>query len=294
MGLVPTPEHAWAKESIGSIAGIMTNYLDLEAILRIAHGTSDHISNDGSAERKMPVEIEVMKDQKRDPAARVCVQRFEIGEVVPKIGIIRDSAFQFYYPENIEALEAAGADLVFTSPLDEKEPPPMDALYIGGGFPETHARELSANASYREHLRTLAQNGFPIYAECGGLMFLGKALVMADITYPMAGIFPLTFELYQRPQGHGYTIHKVIGQNPFFEIGTEIKGHEFHYSKATQYSGDPDCLVFQVKRGAGLLEKRDGICYQNVLATYTHIHALGTPLWAKAMVDTAISYRQSN
>jgi cobyrinic acid a,c-diamide synthase len=293
MGLVPTPEHAWAKESIGSIAGIMSKYLDLEAILRIAHGDSDHISKESVCENGMPIEIKASKNQGDEAQGKICVQRFEIGDVVPRIGIIRDSAFQFYYPENLEALEAAGAELTFTSPLDEKEPPPMDALYIGGGFPETHASELSENISYREHLRMLAQNGFPIYAECGGLMYLGKSLVMADGTYPMVGVFPLTFELYQKPQGHGYTIHKVIGQNPFFEIGTEIKGHEFHYSKATQYLGDPDCLVFQVKRGAGLIEKRDAICYQNVLATYTHVHALGTPLWAKAMVDTAISYKQS-
>jgi cobyrinic acid a,c-diamide synthase len=293
MGLVPTPEHDWANESIDSIAGVISKYLDLEAIISIAHGNYDYFGKDRPAEDGLLTEIESSKKLGDDQETNVCVQRFEIGAVIPKIGIIRDSAFQFYYPENIEALEAAGAELVFTSPLDEKEPPPMDALYIGGGFPETHAKALSDNVSYRDRIRTLAENGLPIYAECGGLMYLGKSLMMEDKMYPMVGIFQLIFDLHQRPQGHGYTIHEVIGKNPFFEIGTEIKGHEFHYSKATQYMGDPDCFVFQVKRGAGLIEKKEGICYKNVLATYTHVHALGTPLWAKAMVDAAISYRQS-
>jgi cobyrinic acid a,c-diamide synthase len=294
MGLVPTPEHAWAKESIASIAAVISKYLDLDAIARIAHGKPDHSSQEGTAEKGTPIEIGATKDQTGDPGATVCVQRFEIGDVVPKIGIIKDSAFQFYYPENIEALEAAGAELVFTSPLDEKVPPSMDALYIGGGFPETHAEALSENISYRERLKMLAETGFPIYAECGGLMYLGNALVMAENTYPMVGIFPLVFDLHKKPQGHGYTINKVIGGNPFFEVGAEIKGHEFHYSRAMNAQVDIDSLVFHVQRGAGLMDGKDGICFKNVLATYTHIHALGTPSWAKAMVDVAISYKQSS
>ena len=109
----------------------------------------------------------------------------------------------------------------------------------------------------------------------------------------MVGIFPLNFDLHKKPQGHGYTINKVIGSNPFFEVGAEIKGHEFHYSRATHDQEDLDCLVFKVQRGAGLMDAKDGICFKNVLATYTHIHALGTPSWAKAMVDAAIAYKQS-
>jgi cobyrinic acid a,c-diamide synthase len=292
MGLVPTPEHAWAKESIESIAAVISKYVDLDAIWKIVHGETGDISEERPDAEEITIEMSSAPEQNRDPGSPGCAQRFEIGTLVPKIGIMRDSAFQFYYPENIEALEAAGAELVFTSPLDEKIPPAMDALYIGGGFPETHARELSENISYRNRLKALADSGFPIYAECGGLMYLGNSLVMAEGTYPMAGIFPLIFELYKRPQGHGYTINTVVGKNPFFEIGAEIKGHEFHYSRATQYHGDLDCLVFHVKRGAGLKDGKDGICFKNVFATYTHIHALGTPFWAKSMVDAAISYKK--
>jgi cobyrinic acid a,c-diamide synthase len=295
MGLVPTPEHAWAKESIDAIAAVISKYLDLDAILKIARGGSNGLSPaafDDAPAIEMIRETGALREKRGYPEA-VCVQRFEVGALVPKIGIIRDSAFQFYYPENIEALKAAGAELVYTSPLNETIPPPMDALYIGGGFPETHAEALSENASYRNCLKTLAENGFPIYAECGGLMYLGNSLVVAERTYSMVGVFPLVFELHKKPQGHGYTINTVVGENPFFDVGAEIKGHEFHYSRAAQYHGELDRLVFQVKRGAGLKDGKDGICFKNTFATYTHIHALGTPSWAKAMVDAAVSYRQS-
>jgi len=293
MGLVPTPEHAWAQESIESIAGVIAKYLDLEKIVKIAGGAAEEIVQKSCTESNAALEIGLSAEQKGDRAPNICVQRFEVGELVPKIGIIRDSAFQFYYPENIEALQAAGAELVYTSPLIENVPPQMDALYIGGGFPETHAKVLSEKSAYRETIRVLAEKAFPIYAECGGLMYLGESLIMPEGSFPMVGIFPLTFELHRRPQGHGYTINEVVCENTFFDMGMVIKGHEFHYSKAVKYQGEPDRFAFQVKRGAGIMDGKDGICYQNVLATYTHIHALGTPLWAKAMVDAAISYRSA-
>jgi cobyrinic acid a,c-diamide synthase len=109
----------------------------------------------------------------------------------------------------------------------------------------------------------------------------------------MVGVFPMDFDLHKRPQGHGYTIVKIAQENPYFGIGTEIKGHEFHYSKVVEYRGGMDSFKFQVQRGAGLIDDRDGICYKNVLATYTHIHSLGTPLWAKAVVQNAIAFRDS-
>ncbi len=209
-----------------------------------------------------------------------------------RIGIVRDSAFQFYYPENIEALVSAGAEPVFISPLASNKISPVDAIYIGGGFPETHAEELAENAGFREELKSLAKDGLPIYAECGGLMYLGERLVVGKKSYPMAGVLPVVFGLSKRPQGHGYTIIKVKRENPYFKVGTELRGHEFHYSKVLEWKGDNKDLVFCMKRGTGLINKSDGLCYKNVLATYTHLHALGTPSWAEAMVRNAVSYKK--
>ena len=103
----------------------------------------------------------------------------------------------------------------------------------------------------------------------------------------MTGILPLTFDFFKRPQGHGYTIFKVERENPYFEVGSEIRGHEFHYSKVSQWSGDKNDLVFDMQRGVGIAGDRDGILYKNVLATYTHLHAVGTPQWARALVRRA-------
>ena len=112
---------------------------------------------------------------------------------------MRDSAFQFYYQENIDALISEGAELIYTSPLSDKTIPDIDALYIGGGFPETHAKELSENISYKEELKALAEKGLPIYAECGGLMYLGKGLFLDGVTYDMAGLLPITFGFSKKP-----------------------------------------------------------------------------------------------
>ena len=215
------------------------------------------------------------------------------GPNIPRIGVLRDSAFQFYYPENLEALQNAGAELVFTSPLNESDLPDVDALYIGGGFPETHAEQLDANRTYARKIKRLADEGLPIYAECGGLMYLGDQLILKGAHYAMTGVLPIVFGLSRRPQGHGYTIVRVTHPNPFYAPGTLLKGHEFHYSTVEQWAGSDSDMVFSMERGIGFNHGRDGLCRNNVLATYTHIHALGTPGWAPALVARASRFRTS-
>jgi len=215
-----------------------------------------------------------------------------IEKPVVRIGVIRDSAFQFYYPENIDALGDGGAEIVYISPLKDPELPELDALYIGGGFPETHAEQLSANKTFNCQLKALAEDGFPIYAECGGLMYLGEQLVLDSKSYPMVGILPVTFDFFKRPQGHGYTIIKVEGKNPYYDVGSEIRGHEFHYSRVSKRDSQKSDLVFRMQRGAGIEKDRDGILYKNVLATYSHVHALGTPGWAPALIRNAIKFKK--
>ena len=210
----------------------------------------------------------------------------------PVIGILKDSAFQFYCPENIEALQAAGAKTIMISPFTTDVIPPVDGLYIGGGFPETHAQELANNGAFRRQLKDLAEKGLPIYAECGGLMYLGEKLVLDQGTFPMAGVLPIVFGFSKKPQGHGYTVVTVEQENPYFKVGSEIKGHEFHYSKVLEWRGTDKNLIFGMKRGSGFVNKRDGVSYKNVIATYTHIHALGTPSWAEAMARNAKAYKK--
>ncbi len=268
MGLVPTLEHDWARTSIDYAAQIVKDHLDLEAIAQMARET----------DYSPPPER--LTETPPAPSTR------------PTIGIIQDSAFQFYYPENIEALRSAGAQLEFFSPLEVDRIPNIDGLYIGGGFPETHAEALARNDTFRHDLKTMAEAGLPIYAECGGLMYLGQELALEQGRFPMAGILPVVFGFSRRPQGHGYTIIEVSGNNPYFRTGTTLKGHEFHYSSVLEWQGLADDLAYTMIRGTGLIDGKDGLCHRNVLATYTHLHAQGTPEWAPALVRNAIQYRQ--
>lgn len=208
-----------------------------------------------------------------------------------RIGVLKDAAFQFYYSENILALSDRGAKIVEISALSEKALPPVDALYIGGGFPETQAQKLAANVSFARSVRDAAQAGLPIYAECGGFIYLGEALVIGNRRYPMVGALPVQFRLEKKPQGHGYTTVVVDRENPFFPIGQTLTGHEFHYCRVLA-PGDADIpTAYYVLRGTGMGGGRDGLCKNNILAGFTHLHALGTPAWAGALVSAAEAYR---
>jgi len=275
MGLVPTPEHEWAKDSIKKAADIAKKYINLDLVVKIAN----------NAETQGNINANIKLDN------RILQGSFKCHT---KIGVFLDSAFQFYYPENITALKKLGAKIIFISPLENKSIPDVDAIYIGGGFPETHAEQLSNNKIFKKELALLAEQGLPIYAECGGLMYLGQQLVLGEKTYEMTGVLPAVFGFSKKPKGHGYTIAHVKGNNPFFKTGTTLKGHEFHYSYILKWSGNDKDLVFSMKKGKGIIKKKDGISYKNVLATYTHIHALGVPEWAESMVNIAISYKEKN
>jgi cobyrinic acid a,c-diamide synthase len=125
-------------------------------------------------------------------------------------------------------------------------------------------------------------------------MYLGEAIITQGEKFPMVGLFPYEFIMDKRPQGHGYTILEVAQDNPFFSPGTILKGHEFHYSRIQPQPGPQENLVFKVTRGAGLGGQREGLVYQNVLATYTHLHALGSPEWAVGIVRLARECRQAS
>ncbi|MGD8290303.1 MAG: cobyrinate a,c-diamide synthase, partial [Desulfobacterales bacterium] len=295
LGLVPTPEHDWATDAIEAISQIAEQHIDLNAILKISRKTpllATEVREQRTENRKQSTEIRSQRSEVKDwngewgmGNAETKKQRMEndvsyressiidhsgfplhtnqhpvssIEKSAPTIGIIRDSAFQFYYPENIDALSKGGAEVVFVSPLKDRELPGLDALYIGGGFPETHADHLANNESFSRQLKDLAEDGLPIYAECGGLMYLGEKLLLEDKAYSMVGILPLVFAFYKKPQGHGYAIVTVEGQNPYYDVGSEIKGHEFHYSRVSNWTGSVGNLVFRMRRGTGISQDRDG------------------------------------
>ena len=213
--------------------------------------------------------------------------------VTPKIGVIQDAAFSFYYPENLEALKNGGANVVTINALiDSQLPQDLDALYIGGGFPEVFAAELEENITLRGEIRLAGENGLPIYAECGGLMYLGRSIITPSQNFEMVGLLPLDTQMEAKPQGHGYTIMEANSEQTWFAAKADIKGHEFHNSRVINLAPYVK-FGLKVKRGHGIDGQHDGICYKNVFASYNHIHALGCPEWADRMVMLATSYKQT-
>lgn len=210
----------------------------------------------------------------------------EQGSPRVRIGVVKDAALWFYYQENLDALRAAGAEIVEFSLLDETRLPDVDGLYLGGGFPETLAQRLADNVAMRESVRAASALGMPIYAECGGLMFLGGAIEYLGRSYPMAGVYPVTTKVFSKPQGHGYTSALIAASNPFFSVGMQLTGHEFHYSRCLDLNPEIS-LVFQLERGQGMRAGGDGLLHRNTLAGYTHTHALGIPSWSMNFVAAA-------
>jgi cobyrinic acid a,c-diamide synthase len=260
LGLVCAGEHPGCEAVLERLADDVEKHVDVEAVRAIA-------ARAGRIRLARPAELP------RSDGRRV------------RIGVLRDAAFSFYYPENLEALEAAGADLIPISPLADDDLPPIEGLYAGGGFPEEHAGALAANERLRAALAAAIDAGLPVWAECGGLMYLSRSIVRDGAVYPMVGALPVVVEHTSRPQGHGYVAAQVDAANPFLEVGTRLLGHEFHYSRRSD-SGPVD-TVLALGRGVGLGGGRDGLRAGNVVGTYTHLHALGAPEWALGMVKAA-------
>jgi cobyrinic acid a,c-diamide synthase len=262
LGLVCAAEHSEREAALDALGDAVTRYVDLDSVCAAASTPSS--------------------------MAGVLVPKPSRGERRVRIGVLRDAAFSFYYPENLEALEAAGAELVFISPLFDRVLPSIHALYAGGGFPEEHAGALASNKPLRAALASALAEGLPAWAECGGLMYLARAMMRDGREYPMVGALPIVVEHTARPQGHGYMAATVDRANPFFPVGTRLLGHEFHHSRVIASFGAETALA--VDRGAGLGRGRDGLVMGNVVATYMHLHALGTPGWAESLVEAALRF----
>jgi cobyrinic acid a,c-diamide synthase len=262
LGLLPQHEEARLSQKLAGIQQAVEDHLDLDAIMNIASLAS-------------PLDIPPAPDAYPD-------------DDQVTLGVIRDRAFSFYYPENLEALQNHGARLVALDAIADDHIPTLDGLYIGGGFPEVFAADLEENTAFRQALAREIEAGLPVYAECGGLMYLGKSIHWRDQSYAMVGSLPVEVEVDDRPQGHGYVEATVESDNPFFDLGSSLRGHEFHHSKI-HGSLEGLTTAYHLQRGTGLGQQRDGLCHRNILAGYTHLHVGGAPEWAAGMVERARS-----
>jgi len=275
LGLIPPEQYSEVEQTIESLAEEIKESVDINKIKEIAN------KGEPLFLKTLPtlfyIESELVKKARG-----------------LKIGIIKDKAFQFYYPENIDILEKYGIEVIEINAILQRNLPKIDLLYIGGGFPERCADLLSKNMEFINSLRSAIINGLPVYAECGGLMYLGKTIEYENKIFPMLGILPLNFKMQPFPVAHGYTIVKVIEKNPFFKKNTILKGHEFHYSEIINYDKKDIRFCFKMQRGIGMINKYDGICYGKIFGTYTHLHCLSSPEWVKGIISVASGVMKSS
>jgi cobyrinic acid a,c-diamide synthase len=265
LGLTPSAEKDQAESVVATICERVEKHLDLGAILAIAKG---------APELSLPVRA-----------------RAPVPVPIVRIGVMRNQVFSFYYPENLEALAEAGAEVVPVDVLAAQELPEVNGLYIGGGFPELYASQLEANRRLRVDIAARIEKGLPTYAECAGLMYLSRAIRWQGRRYEMVGIIPAEVELSKRPAGHGYVELAVTADNCWFRRGHVLRGHEFHHSRIIP--AEPIATACAVKRGYGIDGQVDGIVYKNLFAAYMHLHALGNLEWARVFAALASAYGES-
>jgi cobyrinic acid a,c-diamide synthase len=207
-----------------------------------------------------------------------------------RIGVARDAAFGFYYPDDLEALERAGARIVAFDTLRDQALPDVDGVFIGGGFPERHMEALERNGAMRASVRAAAEGGLPVYAECGGLMYLARCIRWRGRSHDMAGVLPADVVMHRRPMGRGYVLLEQTGQAPWSAscAGTRrIPAHEFHHSSLEGYDPSDFGFAYRVLRGHGVDGRHDGLLHRNVLASYAHLRCVPGHDWASAFVAFA-------
>ena len=270
LGLMPSNESAEAAARIREIGAAVARQVDLDRVLEIAGWRPS---------------------TRRRGSGRAAAAGAFLGSADVRIGWARDRAFGFYYADDLEALRQAGAQLVPVDTLRDARLPPLDGLFIGGGFPESLMQELEANVALRADIRRAALGGLPVYAECGGLMYLARSISWNGVTRQMAGVIPADVVMRDKPAGRGYVRLRETEHHPWPQLaaagsGVELPAHEFHYS-TLENIGTGVTFGYEVLRGYGIDGRRDGIVYRNVFASYAHLRSVGAHNWAARFVAFA-------
>lgn len=256
LGLEPAGEREGVAERVASIGALMKAHIDLEHVLKLAQQAEPL-----TAPPLSPAPASVVSPHKR-------------------VAYVTDRAFHFYYPENLQALQAEGVELIPVSLLSHESLPDVSGLYIGGGFPEMFMDSLATNQQMMADIRQKTAAGLPVYAECGGLMVLAEKMHWHGHTATMAGALPIEVSMGDRPQGYGYVELEGCQHGIWPGVGVRVHCHEFHYSRVTQM-GEGIQFAYRLIRGHGVDGQQDGILFRNILASYAHVHADGAAGWAR-------------
>lgn len=266
LGLNPPGASFQSDELISSLGLAIKQQIDLDALYELASQSSDsdtpHAANGGESQSPRPTEYR------------------------GTVAIAVDEAFSFYYPDNLELLQSHGIRIVEVSPLrDRALPQDIDGLYLGGGYPEEHARQLSANTEMLQSIARFAESNRPIYAECGGMMYLARAIVDRDgQSWPMVGLLPFATRMLNRCKRLGYVTTTLTEETLLGPPGTELRGHEFHYSEIIEpFDLGEWHQPYLLQDSRGSSQRPGGFARNNVLASYVHQHFQSNPLAAQSL-----------
>ena len=274
LGLVPSNELDHAQLRIESVGQRVADQVNLDSLIQIAN--------------RAPLPA-LLEPKYKAPAFKL--------DTTCRIGIAKDAAFGFYYPGDLDAFEQAGAELIYIDTLNDKTLPDIDGLFIGGGFPETQMNALEKNVSMRQSIRQAIDTGLPVYAECGGLMYLTRSLTWKDQKCEMVGAIPADTMMHSRPMGRGYVKIRETEQHPWpmatsTDRASEIAAHEFHYSSLE--NSDVVKYAYEVLRGTGIGGKHDGIIHKNVLGCYSHLRDVNQNHWVQRFLRFVQQHKLQN
>lgn len=259
LGLIPVYEQRQIQSKISKIAKTMSDFLDMKKIIQIGN--------------KVPSFNTIHKEE--NPKQKTT------------IAVALDQSFNFYYQDNLDALKKEGAKIEFFSPVSDSKVPECDGIYIGGGFPEVIGSVLEKNSRMQKNIKTLAESGMPIYAECGGLMYLTKSIDYGSKKFKMVGLFDATTKM-QKKLKLNYTKARITNNCLIAKTSSTIQGHEFHFSEIESVSRDSK-FAYDLSIGIGIKNQKDGLMQYNTLASYMHMH-FTQPDIARNFVQNCIKY----
>ncbi len=267
LGLVPTQEGIVARSTLDGLVDLITSHLDIDAILRLSKST-----------------------RPLSPPSEINIPKLEFSRKV-RLAVAMDEAFSFYYPDNLDLLRDIGAEIVPFSPIrDQGLPIDVDGVYIGGGFPEVYSEELSRNAAMKESIVSAASGGMPVYAECGGLMYLSKGITNFEgRPFPMVGLVAGWCTMQKKRVSLGYLTVEAVKDNILMKAGTQVRGHEFHWS-SIESENTADCVAYNVVDQPPRVE---GYAQEKVLASYLHIHFGANPELAANLLSSCAAWRDN-
>lgn len=265
-GLVAAALHTEADAALDALAGMICDCVDIDAVLDLARNIS-----------ALP--------RCADPCP-------PLPSTTVRIGVARDAALWQYYDENLEALREAGAEIVFVSLLDGKPWPELDGLYLGGGDLAPHAHALARDAARKGELKALIDSGMPVYAEHSGYFYLGEEFICGGVRHAMAGVFPFSAEVTEKPARLGYVEASLAGPSPVYPPGFAFKGHEYHYADI-RVSNSAARGVLHKTAGGARIEEPDGLVRNAAFGTSMQVFAPAVPEWAPGMAAAAAAWKRA-